>query len=819
MPRLTDKSTLTAVQDTDLLHVVDVSDTTSSPQGTSKKVSRYNLLNSFTGFDSRYYTKTIIDDLLTNKNNWETAFGWGDHSTEGYLTSETDPIFTASQAANITSQHITDLNNLSGANTGDQDLSPYQLLSEKGQANGYVPLNGSGQIPTQYLPDGIDDVLEFADLASFPATGESGKIYLAIDTNFTYRWSGSTYVQVGGGQAPVDSVFGRTGVITALSGDYSAFYAPLSHTHDWIEITGKPTTFTPSAHTHTTSDITNLSSYTGFDSRYLGISAKAADSDLLDGVDGSNYARKDTSSEQFFNSRIAIQTTTPILSLRDTNSTGNAHTGYISLKDSGNSERGWIGFGDSTNNYLSLSNTYDTVNGVRINNQWRVWHEGNDGSGSGLDADLLDGRQTTVSGNRWDVIPIVSTIGTMDIGRYIDFHRSDADASDWELRLDAVSTSTLRLLSTASNAMFEAYKSSEKYARLESNNSGGVINMASSGFSNTIIRSYGTSDFYGGNIHVHNGDIKINGNSSPAKLILNGDTGNIDDDGREDCQIDFLNDAGTNGYRIGVENGAGSSNMVWHHILNGTPTERMRLSNLGNLTVSGLITANGGVTLGSGDDLSLQGSGSVINHNTTSSRDKIRVWNSNLYTIGMQSGVTFGSLSDYAMTFQMNNDSDRGFWWGDDAHGVNQGAMALSTNGYLTVANHARFGYSETDTSSVSTTYTIQANGTVQATNFILSSDQRLKENIEDYYPKPISVKWKTFDWIEGDKKQIGVIAQELQEKHPEFVVEDDHGMLSVKYTDLLIAKMAEKDNQIENLENEVQQLKTKLDLLIKELL
>lgn len=45
----------------------------------------------------------------------------------------------------------------------------------------------------------LKDVLEFADLASFPATGESGKIYVALDTNLQYRWSGSAYVQIGGG--------------------------------------------------------------------------------------------------------------------------------------------------------------------------------------------------------------------------------------------------------------------------------------------------------------------------------------------------------------------------------------------------------------------------------------------------------------------------------------------------------------------------------------------------------------------------------------------------------------------------------------------
>jgi hypothetical protein len=42
----------------------------------------------------------------------------------------------------------------------------------------------------------VDDALEFANLASFPATGETGKIYVAIDTGFTYRWTGSLYVRI-----------------------------------------------------------------------------------------------------------------------------------------------------------------------------------------------------------------------------------------------------------------------------------------------------------------------------------------------------------------------------------------------------------------------------------------------------------------------------------------------------------------------------------------------------------------------------------------------------------------------------------------------
>lgn len=53
-----------------------------------------------------------------------------------------------------------------------------------------------GKVPSAQLPSYVDDVLEFSNLASFPVTGESGKIYMAIDTGFTYRWSGSAYTLI-----------------------------------------------------------------------------------------------------------------------------------------------------------------------------------------------------------------------------------------------------------------------------------------------------------------------------------------------------------------------------------------------------------------------------------------------------------------------------------------------------------------------------------------------------------------------------------------------------------------------------------------------
>lgn len=53
-----------------------------------------------------------------------------------------------------------------------------------------------GKVPASQLPSYVDDVLEFADLAAFPSTGESGKLYVTLDTNKLYRWSGSVYVDI-----------------------------------------------------------------------------------------------------------------------------------------------------------------------------------------------------------------------------------------------------------------------------------------------------------------------------------------------------------------------------------------------------------------------------------------------------------------------------------------------------------------------------------------------------------------------------------------------------------------------------------------------
>lgn len=93
--------------------------------------------------------------------------------------------------------------------------------SLKGAANGLAELDSAGKVPSSQLPSFVDDVLEYASLGNFPLTGERGKIYVALDTNKTYRWSGSTYVKIS--EADI-----MTGATASANGTAGLVPAPLA---------------------------------------------------------------------------------------------------------------------------------------------------------------------------------------------------------------------------------------------------------------------------------------------------------------------------------------------------------------------------------------------------------------------------------------------------------------------------------------------------------------------------------------------------------------------------------------------------------------
>ena len=91
--------------------------------------------------------------------------------------------------------------------------------------------------------------------------------------------------------------------------------------------------------------------------------------------------------------------------------------------------------------------------------------------------------------------------------------------------------------------------------------------------------------------------------------------------------------------------------------------------------------------------------GNAVSMAASNARVKYSVWTGTTYGVGMQNGVTGGGINnDYAMTFQMNNDNDRGFWFGDSSHSTAQHAMTITTQGKVNIAQGLRVGFGESDT-------------------------------------------------------------------------------------------------------------------------
>lgn len=124
----------------------------------------------------------------------------------------------------------------------------YIPTSQKGAASGVAELDSTGRVPSSQLPSYVDDVLEFTNRAAFPATGEDGKIYVAEDTNITYRWGGTEYVEISSSLA-----LGETSS-TAYRGDrgktaydHSQITTGNPHGTTAADVGARPDTWTPTA--------------------------------------------------------------------------------------------------------------------------------------------------------------------------------------------------------------------------------------------------------------------------------------------------------------------------------------------------------------------------------------------------------------------------------------------------------------------------------------------------------------------------------------------------------------------------------------------
>ena len=303
----------------------------------------------------------------------------------------------------------------------------------------YAPLSG-GLIPSQYLPSYVDDVVEYASLSAFPATGEGGKIYVALDTNLTYRWGGSGYVEISPSLAlghtsgtaypgdegaalaerveamkAITDLFGIDGegnvyvkdnkgfwsnsFISARGSDpeagsgggsgvdmESVWYALGQPTNEKINASHIPALQQLSGQI-TNAQLANSSLSVAGVSVSLGGSVSTAQ--IASALTAAGYKLTDTIytlPKATVSTLGGIKAAGVRTSAITTTQGGTASGRYYGVELDANGKAfvnvPWV------NTTYSLSSFGITATAAEIN---KLWHSGNDGSGSGLDADLLDG--------------------------------------------------------------------------------------------------------------------------------------------------------------------------------------------------------------------------------------------------------------------------------------------------------------------------------------------------------------------------------------------------------------------------------------------
>lgn len=122
------------------------------------------------------------------------------------------------------------------------------FISTKGQPGGLAELDSTGKVPAAQLPSYVDDVLEFSTKAQFPQTGETGKIYVSKDTNLTYRWTGTQYLEISQslalGETPSTAYSGDKGkanrdALNSMPTKLTSYLTPTTSTGELVKINYK----------------------------------------------------------------------------------------------------------------------------------------------------------------------------------------------------------------------------------------------------------------------------------------------------------------------------------------------------------------------------------------------------------------------------------------------------------------------------------------------------------------------------------------------------------------------------------------------------
>lgn len=679
--------------------------------------------------------------------------------------------------------------------------SLFILNSEKGSINGVAELDGTGKVPSTQLPAYVDDVLEYPDFASLPATGETGIIYITLDDNLQYRWSGTQYVEISKSLA-----LGETS-LTAYRGDHGL----IAYNHSQL-VTGNPHAL-------------NLT-------------------DIGESYSSINYWNTATGGINYSGGSVGIGTTTPIYKL-DVNGTGRFLNSVIGITE------------DAEDNSTKFATTEWVNNQVTINSKWEdivggiAYPDGNIVVGN----NITNANKITVYGNlevknfthrNIEILPYGAidlfedlgvikgasinargesffTYSVIGVTEDINDNSTKFSTTEWVKLQGYVTGSTqwdnvtgginysggnvgigiipeellhvdgaILLKNDNYIKWFDSAGTARNTIRTGADNIFRIQNN-SLGVANPIAIHVGTS-FEDGIYIDSNAKVGIGTTNPQGHLDINTESA-------EDTNVYINGEVGYAKYLKIRQFAASEAGLLNNLIYMGTPKD-----NYGTL----------GMRDATGTDIQVLHWGENGNVGIGDSTPS--------YKLDVNGTGRFTSNLDVQGILTLKEDSWHKSAGGDDKlYFSSVGHTYLKTNEDIIFKNASdisvgKYDYglkgwgftnSNTVNAVVSSLYTIYVTGkgyfsnTVTATNFILSSDIRLKENIIDANIIELP-KIKEFNFINDESKRVrrGVIAQELEKVAPEMVHKDDKDMLAVDYTDFLLAKIVELENRINKLED-----------------
>lgn len=610
---------------------------------------------------NKFYTDARVAQYLS-ANNYQTA-------AAGYITGITHDLdnktltFTKSNSTSETvnlMQYIDDTN-LARLTSGTVDAATGIATFTRDDATTFTVdfsslLDDTNDYVSSASFNALDGVLTLSRLGGGTVTVDLDGRYLTSETDSqTLSWVDAT-----------NTLSISNGNSVTLTG-----FANASHTHLWADITDKPTTFTPSSHEHTY--IRTVAGTTTADAAMpnTGYALQHFLAQGPSGNDGHTIGMTWTGTSAY-GAQIWIDTDpNNIMAFRSRSNTG-VWTGWNTLVHSGN-------IGSQSVAYASNSGTLDGLDSTAFMRAQSLngYYGLMDPAGSNVEwirttsnglIPYSSGGASALGTSSWPFQKIygndIYDNGTLLESKYLGISAKAADSN----LLDGLDSSAFYLSSNPSGYV--------------SNGSDTILTYV-----HRIHSSDGTSpdDFgYGNRYQTFNYGVS---SGVVGPLLSFGGLGS-----NYPMQITGAYSGGGNSFKVRTRNGDTAAWNSWRTLITD--------GNIGSQSVSYASTAGNADTVDGLHESTFarRSANAAIDMNGYHIYDvdrietqgenkdvKLSVWNGTTYGIGMTSGVTFGHLNDYAMTFCMNNDSDRGFWWGYSGQGKSAGAMSLTTGGNLYV--------------------------------------------------------------------------------------------------------------------------------------